>query len=190
MKGSSLALYYVLLLFLPSYHGGISSRITIHTVTRPTDPPTQLPEDVSFERVRPRVRLVAQVALILPGARVELGVRLEVPGGSEAQRALRASVRLIARVRSTVDHELAAAGEALAAVLAGVPVNVNAQVQVINRARSRLSKRCRNSSPLTVSLRCEFARGASVSPSRQSPCRKCCTCTASLRCGLACGRQG
>ena len=123
MKGSSLALYYVLLLFLPSYHGGISSRITIHTVFRPTDPPTQLPEDVSFERVRPRVRLVAQVALILPGARVELGVRLEVPGGSEAQRALCARVRLVSRVRPTVNHELAAAGEALVAVLARVPAN-------------------------------------------------------------------
>ena len=119
MKGSSLALYY----FYYSYHGGISSRITIHTVTRPTDPPTQLPEDVSFERVRPRVRLVAQVALILPGARVELGVRLEVPGGSEAQRALCARVRLVSRVRPTVNHELAAAGEALVAVLARVPAN-------------------------------------------------------------------
>ena len=82
-----------------------------------------VPEDVSLERVGPRVRLVAEVALVLPGARVELGVGLEVPGGSETQRALCARVRLVSRVRSTVNHELAAAGEALVAVLARVPVN-------------------------------------------------------------------
>ena len=80
-----------------------------------------VPEDVSLERVGPRVRLVAEVALVLPGARVELGVRLEVPGGGEAQRALGARVRLVPGVRPPVHHQLAAAGEPLAAVLARVP---------------------------------------------------------------------
>ena len=78
---------------------------------------------MSFERVRPGIRLVAQVALVLPSARVELGVRLEVAGGGEAQRALGARVRFVARVRPAVDHELAPAGEPLVAVLARVPVN-------------------------------------------------------------------
>ena len=82
-----------------------------------------VPEDVSLERVGPRVRLVAEVALVLPGARVELGVRLEVPGGGEAQRALGARVRLVPGVRPPVHHQLAAAGEPLAAVLARVPAN-------------------------------------------------------------------
>ena len=80
-----------------------------------------VPEDVSFERVGSRVSLVAQVALVLPGARVELGVRLEVPGGGEPQRALGARVRLVPGVRPPVHHQLAAAGETLAAVLARVP---------------------------------------------------------------------
>ena len=78
---------------------------------------------MSLERVCPGVRLVAEVALVLPGAGVQLGVRLQVARGGEAQRALRALVRLVARVRAPVHHQLAAAGEALVAVLAGVPVD-------------------------------------------------------------------
>ena len=78
-------------------------------------------QDVSFQCVGPGVSLVAEVALVLPCARVELGVRLEVPGGGEAQRALGARVRLVPGVRPPVHHQLAAAGEPLAAVLARVP---------------------------------------------------------------------
>ena len=76
--------------------------------------------DVALQRVGPGVGLVAEVTLVLPRARVELHVGLQVAAGVELEVTGGARVGLVAGVGPLVSQELSSTGELFAALLARV----------------------------------------------------------------------